>query len=88
VKLLVRISEAVGGRTINLVSGYRSPGANGTSETSFHTRGMAADIRVTGVPTGYLRALSETLGAGGVGLYHAHRFVHVDVRDKPYRWEE
>jgi len=81
-ELLIRISDKLGEPLI-LVSGHREPG-RGTSKGSYHVRGMAADIAVRGVGVQQLRRVALELGAGGVGLYPG--FIHVDVRDEPYRW--
>lgn len=72
---------------IEIVSAYRSPASNewlaqnttGVSRNSLHTRGMAADIRLPGRPLEDLHAAALALGAGGVGLYPASGFVHVDI---------
>lgn len=75
------------GRTLQLISGHRAPGANGTSPTSQHTLGRAADIRVPGVSIGELKKVAIKLGARGVGIYPEKGFVHVDVREKQrYFW--
>jgi hypothetical protein len=75
------------GRTLQLVSGHRAPGARGTSDTSQHTLGRAADIRVPGVTIAELKKVAIKLGARGVGLYPEKGFVHVDVREKQrYYW--
>jgi uncharacterized protein YcbK (DUF882 family) len=82
--LLLSLSLAFEGRPIVLLSGHRAPG-RGTRRTSYHVRGMAADIAIRGVSTRELRAAAIRLGAPGVGIYPS--FVHVDVRrDAPYRW--
>lgn len=83
VDLLGRISRALDGAEIVLVSGHREPGRS-TSRKSFHVRGMAADIAVIGVGVQQLRRVAIAEGAGGVGLYPG--FVHVDVREEPFRW--
>jgi hypothetical protein len=83
VALLMRISTELGGAPITIVSGHRKAG-RGTTRRSFHVRGMAADIAVTGRKPLEVRDAALRAGAGGVGLYRA--FVHVDVRDEPYRW--
>lgn len=87
VSLLMAIAEHYQGRTLHLVSGYRAEG-HGTRPSSYHTRGMAADIRVPGVSPEELCSLAAKLGARGVGLYPVERFVHVDVRLSPFRWQE
>jgi uncharacterized protein YcbK (DUF882 family) len=76
------------GRTLQLISGHRAPHANGTSPTSQHTLGRAADIRIPGVSIAELKRVAIKLGARGVGLYPEKGFVHVDVRDKNrYFWQ-
>lgn len=83
VELLMTISRRFEGRQLVLISGHRDPGA-GTSSKSYHVRGMAADIAIAGVRPREVRAAALELGARGVGLYPS--FVHVDVRDVPYKW--
>jgi uncharacterized protein YcbK (DUF882 family) len=88
-KLIAILSQlsTIYGRTLQLISGHRAPHANGTSETSQHTLGRAADIRIPGVSIGELKKVAIKLGARGVGLYPEKGFVHVDVRDKNrYFW--
>jgi uncharacterized protein YcbK (DUF882 family) len=88
-KLIAILSQlsTIYGRTLQLISGHRAPHANGTSETSQHTLGRAADIRIPGVTIGELKKVAIKLGARGVGLYPEKGFVHVDVRDKNrYFW--
>ena len=84
VELLITISLAYDGKAVGLVSGHRVPG-RGTRRTSYHVRGMAADIAMRGVKVHDLRAQAVRLGAWGVGVYP--KFVHVDVRtDQPFHW--
>jgi uncharacterized protein YcbK (DUF882 family) len=72
--LLSHIYDHFGGKTIELVSGYR----NQRKKTSNHYKGTASDIRIQGVSPKKLRAFAETLDTG---------FVHIDVRPLPsYRW--
>jgi uncharacterized protein YcbK (DUF882 family) len=86
VALLSQLST-VYGRTLQLISGHRAPHANGTSPTSQHTLGRAADIRIPGVSIAELKKVAIKLGARGVGLYPEKGFVHIDVRDKQrYYW--
>jgi uncharacterized protein YcbK (DUF882 family) len=73
--------------TIEIISGYRSPRTNmmlasmsdGVARQSYHTRGMAIDIRMPGtsLPKVYHTALN--MRRGGVGYYPDSEFVHVDV---------
>lgn len=84
VELLITISLAYDGNPVGLVSGHRVPG-RGTRRTSYHVKGMAADIAMRGVKVHDLREQAVRLGAWGVGVYP--KFVHVDVRrDRPFRW--
>ena len=86
VALLMRVSRAFDRAPITIVSGHREPG-RGTRRTSYHVRGMAADIAVENVSSRELhKVVKEEALARGVGLYP--HFVHVDVRPdrEPYRW--
>jgi uncharacterized protein YcbK (DUF882 family) len=68
------------------VSGYRSPRSNEMLRTrsgavarhSLHLKGMAADVRLTGVPLRRLRDAALDMKMGGVG-YYTDEFLHVDT---------
>lgn len=85
--LMDRIHTRLGAgrRPLELISGYRSPEYNqllmakgsGVVSTSYHLKGMAADIHIPGVGLRKLRAEAKRIQSGGVGLYSS--FVHVDV---------
>lgn len=68
-----------------LVSGYRSKAYNrllrenghGVALKSYHLKGMAADIRMDGVPLEDIRRVAATFNAGGIGTYP--EFIHLDV---------
>ncbi|MCB1498255.1 MAG: DUF882 domain-containing protein [Bauldia sp.] len=74
---------------INVVCGYRAPETNamlrrrssGVAENSLHTKGMAMDYFIPGVPLAKLRALGLQAQAGGVGYYpgSGSPFVHMDT---------
>jgi LPXTG-motif cell wall-anchored protein len=84
VELLMVISNSFDGKPLKLISAHRVPGV-GTKKTSYHVKGMAADIAIQGVKVHDLRDAALRLGAWGVGVYPS--FVHVDARtDKPYTW--
>lgn len=89
VTLLQRVRDHFG-RPVTITSGYRTAGQNakvGGSKSSFHTRGRAADIQVSGVNPAKVAMYLESIGAGGIGLYtHGNGFVHVDTRGTRYRW--
>jgi len=69
-----------------IVSGYRSPHSNEMLRTrsgavarhSLHLKGMAADVRLTGVPLRRLRDAALDMKRGGVG-YYTDQFLHVDT---------
>ncbi|MBB3062099.1 DUF882 domain-containing protein [Microbulbifer rhizosphaerae] len=72
---------------VEIISGYRSAKTNaklraagrGVARRSYHTRGMALDIRMPGISTSRLRRAALDLKAGGVGYYPKSGFVHVDT---------
>jgi uncharacterized protein YcbK (DUF882 family) len=73
--------------TIQIISGYRSPAtnnklrknSNGVAKKSYHMKGRAIDIRMTGVNTRLLRDTAIAMQAGGVGYYSGSDFVHLDT---------
>ena len=75
-----------------IISGYRSEQSNeelrhrsgAVARHSLHLQGMAADVRLTGVPLAHLRDAALDLRRGGVG-YYADAFVHVDT-GRVRRW--
>ena len=82
------------GAKITVVSGFRSPTyntklrANGklAAKASLHQYGMAADLKIDGVPSDIVWNYVKELGFGGAGFYHG-ALVHVDVG--PARsWDE
>lgn len=89
---LLDLLDAVAARTgsrapFQVISGYRSPKTNAmlhersaeVAKKSFHTEGMAIDVRLPDVELSYLHAAAMSLGRGGVGLYPESNFVHLDV---------
>jgi len=72
---------------IHIVSGYRHPKYNlmlrkkghEVARDSQHTHGHAVDFYVPGVSTKALHAWATAQGMGGVGLYVASGFVHMDT---------
>ena len=84
-RVLAYLAHHFNGRTIVVVSAYRSePGT--TKVSSRHSTGEAIDIRVDGVPNEVLRDYCLTLSKVGVGYYPRSSFVHVDVRSKAVYW--
>jgi uncharacterized protein YcbK (DUF882 family) len=86
IDLLYRISQRTG-QKIMLVSGFRAPMFS-LATLSFHTRGMAADIRIPGMTPLMVRELAMSMGVRGIGYYPVSGFVHVDVRDQFTTWTD
>jgi uncharacterized protein YcbK (DUF882 family) len=84
IELLYRLSLRTRQRIL-IVSGFRAPMFS-TADLSYHTRGMAADIRIPGMTPLMVRDLAESMGVGGLGYYPTSQFVHVDVRTDRARW--
>lgn len=81
------------GKSIKINSGYRSPEHNKAvkgEKNSYHTKGKAADIVVSGYTPTQLAAVifklieENKISQGGVGIYPT--FVHYDIRGKKARW--
>jgi uncharacterized protein YcbK (DUF882 family) len=86
--LVHTLQARLGTRTpIHIVSAYRSPQTNewlreignGVARNSYHTKGMAVDLRLPGRETRLLHKAALRQRAGGVGYYPDSDFVHVDV---------
>ena len=72
-------------------SGYRCPAHNkavGGAPSSYHMRGMAADLHPTQTNAAHLALIAlATPGVRGVGLSEEGGFVHCDVRTTPAKWK-
>ena len=88
IDLLAYIHTASGAQEpILLLSGYRTPQTNAslraggieTATNSLHLEGMAADIRIHGVSTRWIRDAGLYLRQGGVGYYPGSDFTHLDT---------
>ncbi len=86
--LLVQVRGACESKQCyELISGYRAPASNAflhnrskeVASNSLHMKGMAADVRISGVALDHLRKAALDLRGGGVGLYPVSDFVHMDV---------
>jgi len=70
-----------------IISAYRSPKTNaqlaahsrGVAKRSYHTKGMAIDVRLPGRRLSDVRRMALDLRLGGVGYYPRSNFVHVDT---------
>lgn len=83
--LLAKLSDEHGGRKVTLVSGFRAAGGR-TRESSRHTMGRAADIRIQGVGNRGLWERCRRIGHAGCGYYPRSTFVHVDARRNRTQW--
>jgi uncharacterized protein YcbK (DUF882 family) len=86
IELLYRISQRTH-QKIMMVSGFRAPMFS-IAALSYHTRGMAADIRIPGMTPLMVRDLAESMGVKGIGYYPVSEFVHVDVREEKSFWTD
>lgn len=70
-----------------VISGYRSPRTNAklrsegrnVAKKSYHLKGKALDIRLTGCDLRVLKKVALNLRQGGVGYYPRSGFVHLDT---------
>ena len=94
-RLLTSLEELrfIGGeQPIYVLSGYRCAKRNkeiGGAELSYHLFGKAADIRIKGLTLNQMYSWARRVGAfdqGGIGVYPAENFIHVDVRGYLSRW--
>lgn len=75
------------GKPVYINSGYRCAKHNkavGGASSSYHTKGMAADIVVEGVAPAEVAKYAESIGVLGIGLYS--NFVHIDTRTRKFFW--
>ncbi|MCF3932169.1 DUF882 domain-containing protein [Acuticoccus sp. M5D2P5] len=83
------VQQHFGGRTIHVVSAYRSPATNsmlrgrsrGVAKNSQHMLGKAMDFYIKGVKISDVRAYGMSRQVGGVGYYPRSNspFVHLDT---------
>lgn len=84
--LLGMVSNHFGGRTIEVVSGFRPYSPTQATPHSNHNLGRAMDFRVEGIPNTTLRDYCRTFRNAGVGYYPNSTFVHLDVRTVKTYW--
>ncbi len=86
VALVGIVSNHFGGKTIEVVSGYRAYTPTQYTPHSNHNYGKALDFRVRGEPNEAVRDFCRTLRNAGCGYYPNSTFVHMDVRDTKAYW--
>jgi hypothetical protein len=86
VALVGIVSNHFGGKTIEVVSGYRAYSPTQYTPHSNHNYGKALDFRIRGVSNEALRDFCRTLRSAGCGYYPNSTFVHLDVRDTKAYW--
>lgn len=80
------------GKTVTITSAYRCPTYNKSvskATSSYHTKGMAADIVVSGVAPKEVAKYAESIGVLGIGLYETGAdgyFTHIDTRTTKSFW--
>jgi len=86
--LLTELHRKTGSKQpFQIISGYRSPKTNsmlnaessGVAKRSMHLDGKAIDIRLADVKLKTLHETAVSMKLGGVGMYTASNFVHVDT---------
>lgn len=83
----LQVVRDVLGKAIIINSGSRTPEHNkevGGAKGSLHLKGMAADIVVKGMPAPEVQAFLKNW-SGGMG--RGATYTHLDIRDKPDRWD-
>lgn len=78
------------GKPVIINSAYRTPAYNakvGGSSSSYHVKGMAADIKISGISSVEIAYYAQTI-TDGVGAYYyaGADFVHVDTRENRVLW--
>jgi uncharacterized protein YcbK (DUF882 family) len=86
VALIGIVSNHFGGKTIEVVSGYRAYTPTQYTPHSNHNYGKALDYRIRGEDNEAVRDFCRTLRNAGCGYYPNSTFVHMDVRDTKAYW--
>jgi uncharacterized protein YcbK (DUF882 family) len=85
---LAVVSDHFGGRTVEVISGFRPFRRGQYTPHSNHNSGRAIDFRVVGVPRRTLVDFCRTLSGVGCGYYPRSVFTHMDVRGENAYWTD
>jgi uncharacterized protein YcbK (DUF882 family) len=80
------LSDHFGGRTLEVVSGYRTYTSTQYTPHSNHNLGRALDFKIEGVRNEEIWAYCRTFHNAGCGYYPNSGFVHLDVREAKASW--
>jgi hypothetical protein len=86
--ITLNIARNIIKKPITITSGYRTISHNekvGGAKYSYHTRGMAADIRADGVKPKELAKVLNSIVPNSCGIIVYDNWVHFDTRDGKYR---
>lgn len=76
-------------KPVNVTSGYRTPEYNtkiGGVKNSQHTKGTAADIKVSSIPAKEVQKYLKHKYPNKYGIGSYSTFTHIDVRAEKARW--
>ena len=86
IERVAKVSDHFGGRSIEIISGFRPKTPTQYTPHSNHNLGRAIDMRIVGVPNEVLRDYCRTFPNAGVGYYPNSLFIHFDVRKQSTFW--
>ena len=78
------------GKSITVTSAYRTESYNrsiGGQSSSYHCKGKAFDIVVSGISPYDVAHFAQGLWINGIGCYYDDHFVHIDARTEPFYWK-
>ncbi len=84
--LITVVSDHFGGRTLDVVSGYRTYTPSQVTPHSNHNLGKALDFKIEGVKNEDIWSFCRTFRGAGCGYYPNSGFVHLDVRETKAWW--
>ena len=86
--VILEIARKTIKKPIIITSGYRTVNHNAKvngAKYSFHTRGMAADIRADGIKPKELAKVLDKIAPNSCGIIVYDSWVHFDTRNTKYR---